>query len=259
MAAEAGTVFRDTLKDGSQCPEMVIIPAGEFWMGSDKTLDSEPCYNELPRHRVTIDEMFALGRYPVTFDEYDYFARATDRKLPKDRGWGRGNRPVINVSWENANAYTKWLSKQTGKSYRLPTEAEWEYGARAGTKTHYWWGDTFERNRAANCSTNLWEILRRVVTKKTTPVGSFEANPFGLYDTAGNVREWVEDCWHASYEGAPTDGSAWLEQGGGNCGKRLFRGGSWHSEPQDVRSAGRADSAPTDRYFDVGFRLAKDL
>ena len=171
-----GTVFRDTLKDGSKGPEMVVIPAGSFQMGSS---DNE---EEQPVHKVTIATPFAMGKYPVMFDEYDAFALATKGKLPSDRGlifsFGRGRRPVINVTWQDASAYAQWLSEETGKSYRLPIEAEWEYAARGGTTTRYWWGDDFDE-QYANCNAPF--------TGKTSPVGSFPANPFGLSDTAGNV------------------------------------------------------------------------
>jgi formylglycine-generating enzyme required for sulfatase activity len=273
ITAEAGTVFRDTLKNRFQEPEMVTIPSGAFWMGSDKALDSDADDYELPRHRVTIANRFAMGKYPVTFDEYDRFAQATGRGLPKDEGWGRGNRPVINVSWKDATAYTKWLSAQTGKRYRLPTEAEWEHAARAGTESRYWWGNTFEHNHA-NCSINLLMILARLNSTfagpgailerrrssfesgKTTPVGSFDANPFGLHDTAGNVYEWVQDCWHKSYFGAPTDGSAWKS---GYCSGRVVRGGSWGNGPGFVRSTYRNWYTQDTRSHDLGFRLAQDL
>ncbi len=247
-----GTIFRDKLKDGSQGPEMVTIPAGELWMGLDEALDSDAYKSELPRHRVIIAKGFALGRYPVTFDEYDRFARATDCELPSDQDWGRGNRPVINVSWDDATAYTEWLSTQTGKRYRLPTEAEWEYAARAGTETRYWWGNEIGRNKA-NCDGcgSQWD------NQMTAPVGSFEANPFGLYDTAGNVLEWVEDCWHGSYKGAPDDGTAWIS--GGDCKRRVLRGGSWFGNPNRVRSANRSWHYRVYRTSGRGFRLAQDL
>jgi len=155
---------------------MVVIPAGSFQMGSS---DNE---EEQPVHKVTIATPFAMGKYPVMFDEYDAFALATKGKLPSDRGlifsFGRGRRPVINVTWQDASAYAQWLSEETGKSYRLPIEAEWEYAARGGTTTRYWWGDDFDE-QYANCNAPF--------TGKTSPVGSFPANPFGLSDTAGNV------------------------------------------------------------------------
>ncbi len=163
-------------------PTMVEIPAGSFRMG-DLQGDGDP--DEVPVHIVRIQKPFAIGRYEVTFDEYDQFASVTKRKLPNDRGWGRGRRPVINISWQDAVEYTKWLSEQTGKRYRLPTEAEWEYAARGGKETTYWWGKDLLKG-TANCNGcgSQWD------GEQTAPVGSFKPNPFGLYDTAGNVWEW---------------------------------------------------------------------
>jgi formylglycine-generating enzyme required for sulfatase activity len=252
------SVFRDRLADGSEGPEMVVIPEGEFWMGSDRERDPEALDDELPRHRVRIARSFALGRYPVTFAEYERFAKATGRDLPDDEQWGRGNRPVIHVSWKDAVAYCKWLSEQTRRRYRLPTEAEWEYAARAGTETRYWWGSEIGQDAKiwANCSScgSEWD------DKQTAPVGSFEPNDFGLHDTAGNVWEWVQDCWHDSYEGAPTDGhKAWGSEGRGDCGLRVLRGGSWDGGPGGLRSAHRGGDNPLGRTNDVGFRLAQDL
>ena len=201
----------------------------------------------------------------MTFDEYDQFAKATNRELPSDGGWGRGRRPVINVSWQAAVEYTKWLSEQTGKRYRLPTEAEWEYAARGGEETAYWWGKDWVKGMA-NCSkaylyTNddcgsQWD-------KKTAPVGSFKPNPFGLYDTAGNVWEWVEDCWHENYSGAPKDGSAWTTGGdrtsGGDCGLRVVRGGSWSNSRWELRSSYRFRFTSVTQSDDTGFRLVQDI
>ena len=200
-------------------PEMVVLRPGSVRMG-DIQGSSDKKY-EVPVRTVKIQKSFALGRFEVTFEEYDQFAKAANRQLPNDHGWGREHRPVINVSWQDAAEYAKWLSEQTGKRYRLPTEAEWEYAARGGNETAYWWGNDFVKGMA-NCRGcgSQWD-------KQTAPVGSFKPNAFGFYDTAGNVWEWVEDCWHDNYNGAPTDGSAWNETGGGNCNQRLMRGGSW--------------------------------
>jgi formylglycine-generating enzyme required for sulfatase activity len=158
---------------------------------------------------------------------------------------------VINVSWDDARVYAAWLSKQTGKRYRLPTEAEWEYAARAGTATAYWWGDEIRQDSKvwANCYEGCGS---RWDGKQMAPVGSFRASPFGLYDTAGNVWEWVQDCWHNGYQGAPSDGSAWGAGGRAGCGRRVLRGGSWCIIPAPLRSAYRYD------YFGLGFRLAQD-
>jgi formylglycine-generating enzyme required for sulfatase activity len=156
---------------------------------------------------------------------------------------------VINVSWNDAVAYVEWLSQQTAKRYRLPSEAEWEYAARGGTETRYWWGNEMKPNMAQY---NKW-------TEGTAPVGSFKSNPFGLYDTAGNVREWVQDCWHGDYNGAPTDGSAWGPENGGDCGQRVMRGGSWFDGPETLRASLRNGVNAGNRNGGIGFRLAQDL
>ncbi len=224
--------FRDRLQDGSLGPEMVRIPAGRFRMGD---IQGGGDRDEKPVHRVSVSE-FAMGKYEVTFAEYDKFAQATGRKKPDDKGWGRGNRPVINVSWNDAVAYAEWLSQQTGKEYRLPTEAEWEYAARAGTKTKYWWGNKIGNNRA-NCDGcgSRWD------DKQTVPVGSFAANPFGLYDTVGNVWEWVADPWHSNYKNAPNDGQVWKT--GGDNSSRVLRGGSWKDGQRYLRTTATTTSA----------------
>jgi formylglycine-generating enzyme required for sulfatase activity len=256
-------------------PEMVSIVSGEFRMG-DIQGAGDP--DERPVHSVRIPGAFAMGRYEVTFDEYHVFALVTGREQPADHGWGRGRRPVINVSWEDAQAYAQWLSERTGKRYRLPTEAEWEYVARAGTETAYWWGNEVGENHAncAGCGSQ-WG------GKQPAPVGSFQPNPWGLYDTAGNVWEWVEDCWSEKYEKALEDEKAlakrkrtpeeYLEYlvsqeikkpwkfvpGGGDCNRRVIRGGSWGNRPWNVRSANRDGIVPNGRGGDLGFRLARDL
>ena len=241
---EPGTVFRDC----EVCPEMVVVPAGSFMMGSPENA------NEMPIHRVTIGEPFAVGKYEVTFDEWD--ACVADGGCyghrPDDEGWGRGNRPVTNVHWNHVQTYTMWLSEKTGELYRLLSEAEWEYAARAGSGTRkYSWGNEVGRNRA-NCA----ECGSRWDAKQTAPVGSFAANAFGLYDMHGNVWEWVQDCWNATYAGAPADGSAW-EQGG--CNHRVLRGGSWVSDPRNLRSAIRYWDTTGNRFDSVGFRVARRL
>ncbi len=238
------TIFRDALKSGDEGPEMVIVPRGTFRMGD---LGGGGDADERPVHTVTFAQPFAIGRYAVTFEEYDRFATATRCRMPDDFGWGRSRRPVVDVTWEDAGEYARWLSEQTGKPYRLPSEAEWEYAARAGTETAYWWGDEIGVNRA-NCfnSGSEWS------GKQTAPVGSFLANPWGLHDTAGNVWEWAQDRWHDSYQGAPDDGSAW-EVGGGSS--RVLRGGSWSRSPHLARCAFRSDFDPGSRNNVIGFRL----
>ncbi|RMD71440.1 MAG: formylglycine-generating enzyme family protein [Gammaproteobacteria bacterium] len=253
LASQAGAapfrVFQDTLKDGTKGPEMVVIPEGTFLMGSPPEEVGRD-EDEGPRHRVTFKRPFAIGRFEITFEEYDRFCKATGRTLPSDSGWGRGRRPAFHVSFEDAKAYVRWLSKETGKRYRLPSEAEWEYAARGGTDTPFWWGTEMEEGRA-NC--------RRCSPKaplRTLPVGSFPPNPFGLYDTAGNLYEWVEDCYHPSYEGAPEDGRAWVEEG---CDSHVTRGGAWNVGPVYLRSANRSWVIQGFRDNDTGFRVARDL
>lgn len=255
-AVSPGEEFHDTitLQNGIQVqgPKMVVVPAGTFTMGAP-TGESGSEDHERPLHKVTIAKPFAIGVYEVTFEDYDRFAEDEKRAKPGDEGWGRGRRPVINVSWDDARAYAEWLSQRTGERYRLPSEAEWEYAARAGTQTAYWWRDDPGRNRA-NCSNcgSPWD------GKQTAPVGSFEKNRFGLHDTAGNVYEWVQDRWHGSYVGAPTDGSPWIW---GDRDARVLRGGSWHFPAQFVRSAARdrASDNASGRNVIFGFRVARDL
>jgi len=235
-------VFRDI--EAPWCPEMVVLPAGTFMMGSSET-DEEADDDERPQHRVTIGTRFAVGRYPVTFAEYDRFAEETGSDKPEDMGRGRDRRPVINVSWENAQAYSDWLSKETGETYRLLSEAEWEYACRAGTETNYSFGDTIIEKQA--------NFDRKV--GKTTEVGSYPANPWGPHDMHGNVWEWVEDVWHDDYKGAPSNGSAWME--GGDVDRRVLRGGSWGNRSRFLRSANRLRDDPGNRIAIIGFRVAR--
>ncbi|MBK8174672.1 MAG: SUMF1/EgtB/PvdO family nonheme iron enzyme [Rhodospirillales bacterium] len=236
--------------DAPWCPELVMLPAGEFLMGSPA--GEEGRYDsEGPQHRVRIDAGFALGRYPVTFEEYDHFCAMTKRERLGDEGWGRGRRPVINVSWWDAVAYCEWLSRETGQPYRLPSEAEWEYGCRAGTTTRYSWGDAITPKQA-----NYDQSKHG----KTTEVGGYPANPWGLYDMHGNVWEWVGDVWHGTYQGAPTDGSAWTDNEGIYSSRdRVDRGGSWDSISWFLRSAFRSGIFPGDRVDYLGFRVARTL
>jgi len=234
----------DSLADGGFGPEMVWIPAGSFKMGD---IQGGGLNREKPVHEVSVGR-FAMGKYEVTFAEYDKFAEATGRKKPDDQGWGRDNRPVINVSWHDATAYAEWLSQQTGQTYRLPTEAEWEYAARAGTKTKYWWGNEIGTNKA-NCSNGSCKDSFRY----TAPVGSFAANPFKLYDILGNVWEWTCSQYESKYSGQ--------EQ---RCAKKSnknnrlsLRGGSWGGGSAGMRSAFRFVRRPTYRSGGVGFRLAR--
>jgi formylglycine-generating enzyme required for sulfatase activity len=251
---ESGS-FRDTLSSGGKGPEMVWIPAGSFMMGSPKS-ETGRGSNEGPQRKVQI-RSFALGKTEVTFDEYDRFADATGRKRPDDQSWGRGSRPVINVSWNDAVAYAEWLSGETGKSYRLPSEAEWEYAARAGMPTPFSTGTCITTEQAnydgnfdyAGCGANTG-----VYRQKTVTTGSLPPNPWELHEVHGNVWEWVQDCYVDSYKGAPSDGAPRVS---GTCKYRVFRGGSWNFIPRYVRSASRNFNAPVTRNFIIGFRLAR--
>jgi formylglycine-generating enzyme required for sulfatase activity len=237
---EHGQVFRDC----ADCPEMVVVPAGSFMMGARQEY-------ERPVHRVSIDKAFAIGRYEITFAEWEKCtSEGPCNHRPNDRGWGRANRPVINISWVDAKAYATWLSQKTGRTYRLPSEAEWEYAARGGTKTPFWWGqDVGSRN--ANC-----QECNTGQAPKTLPVGSFKPNPFGVFDTSGNVAEWVEDCWNDNYRGAPSDGSPWLT---GQCRLRVLRGGAFDSQASYSSSEARFRYDYDVRYSANGFRLVREL
>ncbi|MDE2603129.1 MAG: formylglycine-generating enzyme family protein [Bradyrhizobium sp.] len=252
-AQEKALKPKDTFKECANCPEMVVVPPGNFTMASPP---SEPGHSadEGPQHMVTIAQPFAVGRFTVTFDEWDACTAdgGCNGYKPSDDGWGRGRRPVINVSWDDATTYVKWLSKKTGKPYRLLSGSEYEYATRAGTQTAYPWGDTIGTNNA-NCHScgSRWDA------RQTAPVGSFAANGFGLYDMVGNVREWTEDCYHDTYSDAPKDGSAWID--GGNCYSRVVRGGSWLLAPAFLRSASRYWFTTDYRLNYLGFRVARTL
>ena len=282
----------DTFQDCPECPKLVVVPSGSFMMGSPKNEKGRHA-DEGPVHEVRIGYQLAVGVYPVTFDEWDACVSGGGccGYKPDDEGWGRGNRPVINVSWEDAKMYVEWLSWKTGKGYRLLSESEWEYVARAGTVTSYWWGDEIGKNRA-NCD----ECGSRWGGEKTSPVDSFSANAFGLHDVHGNVWEWVEDCWNNGYGGsrgssgssflssvrsllgdiidhdeAPMDGSAWKSgpvllvdselavRAGATDVRvgRVLRGGSWNSKPSNLRAANRRMKSTGNRSGKVGFRVAR--
>ena len=231
-------------------PEMVVIPAGEYRRGCRS--DCNPLPHTKPVQKVRV-ESFELGKYEVTFAEYDRFTAATGRERADDEEWGRGRRPVILVSWEDAVAYTRWLSEQTGERYRLPSEAEWEYAARSGTKKKkYSWGNEIGSNRA-NCDGcgSQWD------DRQTAPVGSFPPNRWGLHDMHGNVREWVRDCWNKNYKGAPTDGSAWES---GDCSRRVLRGGSWNNIfPGTCAPRSASGTPPRPGIYFSGFRVARTI
>jgi formylglycine-generating enzyme required for sulfatase activity len=240
-----------SFRECTMCPIMIVVPKDEFMMGSPMSEKGHTAAEE-PRHRVTIAGNFAAGKFEVTFDEWDACVDARVCETVPDNHWGRGTRPVMNVSWVDAREYVDWLSKVTGKPYRLLSEAEWEYAARAGSTTAYAWGDEIKKDgkAMANCAVcgSQWD------NKQTAPVGSFPANALGLHDMHGNVFEWVEDCQNANYTGAPTDGSARTD---GDCSTRVFRDGSWGT--QNLRSASRDRGSAAVRSSFVGFRVGRTL
>ena len=232
------------------CPELIEIPPEKFYMGS-KAGEVGRGAEEGPLHQVTISRQFAIGRYEVTFAQWD--ACADDggcQHRPEDRGWGRGNLPVIYVSWDDVQEYLVWLSKKTDYTYRLPSEAEWEFVARGGSTSAYWWGDEIGEGLAncIGCGIGSGE--------ETVPVGSFLPNQFGLYDVHGNVWEWAADCWNGTYAGAPNDGSAWTL---GECDKRVVRGGAWGLPSSELRSAHRIGDTSSLRSGKRGFRVVREL
>jgi formylglycine-generating enzyme required for sulfatase activity len=250
QALSTGDSFKECRLD---CPEMIVVPAGSFTMGSPPT-EKGRYRTEGPQHTVTFSKPFAVSKYELTFADWDACVTGggCNGYTPNDQHYGRGQQPVINVSWDDAQQYVAWLSEVTGKTYRLLSEAEYEYAARAGTSTAYPWGDDIGTNNA-NCDGcgSKWD------NKQTAPVGSFTPNKFGLYEMVGNVGEWTEDCVHNNYHGAPADGSAWLT--GDDCSSRIFRGGGWGRSPDFLRSASRLKPAADTRTLYVGFRLARTL
>jgi len=235
----------DVFSDCPACPKMVVVPSGSFMMGSPA---SEPNRfgDEGPVHRVLIRAPFAVGKYEVTFSEWDACVSdgGCDGYRPSDNGWGRDRRPVINVSWADAKRYVSWLSGETGKDYRLLSESEWEYVARAGTTTAYHTGSSISGSQA------------KFGGSGTVPVGRFASNGFGLHDVHGNVWEWTEDCWAEDYENASADGAV---NKTGACSRRVLRGGSWNYEPRNLRSALRGWNRIDLRDGDFGFRVARTL
>jgi len=257
MAAQADT-------GAVPVPETVELPGGSFRMGD---LDESGTAYERPVRAVQIAP-FAIGKYEVTFEQWGACVAAGGcTRDPAPEGWSATGHPVINVDWNDAQQYVTWLSKTTGDTYRLPSEAEWEYAARAGTETRYSWGDGSEwvcadanvldmSGRKANPQWN-WAVLCRDNFAYTAPVGSFKPNPWGLHDLHGNVWEWTQDCWHPDYTGAPSDGRAWIE--GGQCSKRVNRGGGWGNHPRTMR-AGTRDADNLDATSDaLGFRVVREL
>jgi formylglycine-generating enzyme required for sulfatase activity len=277
-AAERALKPRDSFRECDKCPEMLVVPAGSFTMGSPESertpiaaayvtyrivpgglTTAPPLSSEGPQHQVTIARPFAVGRFAVTFDEWDACADdgGCNGYRPSDQGWGRGSRPVVNVNWNDAEAYAAWLAGKTGKRYRLLSESEWEYMARAATTTPYWWGASFSTDQA-NYNGKLTYNGQPTgeSRQKTLPVASFSPNPWGFYQVHGNSYDWVEDCFHDDYFGAPVDEAAWRSE---NCKGHVVRGGAWTSAPWTLRSGYRG-WFPTDfRSSNHGFRMARTL
>ena len=265
-------------QDCDTCPKMVVVPQGTFTMGSPASEEkSRNC--ERPQHQVTISNPFAVGKYEVTREQFEKFVEATghdasssgcwtyresDWQLRQQDSWREPgfsqsiDHPVVCINWHDAQAYVSWLSRKTGEQYRLLSESEWEYVARAGTTGPFHFGSTISTDQANYDGNYTYGggpegIYRR----KTVSVGSFPANRFGLHDVHGNIWEWVEDCYHKNYQGAPQDGSAWVT--GSVCGFRMLRGGSWVYGPWNLRSAIRASFETGDRFGYIGFRVARTL
>ena len=262
LHAAVGTPFRDC----DVCPEMTVVPAGNFMMGSPDVEDGRDD-DEGPLHSVVIAWPFAVGIYEVTFEEWDACVESggCGGHRPDDEGWGRGRRPVVNVSWDEADQFVAWLRERTNLPYRLLSEAEWEYASRAGTKTaRYWVGGSEIQcwyGNGADATARKYHSEWTVADcddgyYRTAPVGSYKTNVYGLHDVLGNVWEWVKDCWNDSYREAPSDGSAWES---GDCGRRVLRGGAWGSKPGILRSANRFWNDSWDRDYLVGFRVARAI
>ncbi len=274
----------DDCKRAGWCPDMIIVQSGNFMMGSPET-EGARYEDEGPQRKVSI-KTFAVSKFEITRGQFDHFIQDTGHSIDNTCWTFENNifkrriyrsyikpgfeqddyHPVVCVNWHDAKAYTKWLSEKTGKTYRLLSEAEWEYVARAGTTSAYSFGEDLDNLcDYGNASDWIIHSVTQVVkcsyrpSKRTTIVGSFRPNPFGVYDVHGNAYEWVEDCWHESYQGAPIDGRAWLDEGEGNCERRIIRGGAWDLSANQLRSAYRYWYNPNIRIDNIGFRVARDL
>jgi len=249
-------------KDCPTCPEMVVVPEGTFMMGSPQ--DEPQRYDDEGQVQVSIATPFAVGKYAVSFDDWD--ACSTDGGCngykPDDEGWGRGNRPAINVNWNDAMAYVAWLSRKTGKSYRLLSETEREYVTRAGATTPFWWGSSItpaEANYNGSAEPYKGGGSKGQYRNQTVAVESLQPNPWGLYNVHGNVWDWTEDCWNDRTKGVPNDGSARTGYKGDDCTRRVVRGGSWLANPENLRSAYRSTDSARVRRNNIGFRVARTL
>jgi formylglycine-generating enzyme required for sulfatase activity len=253
----------DHFRECESCPEMIVVPVGEFTMGAmDGETGSTP--DERPQHRVNFAQAFSAGRFPVTLSEWDACVAAKGCSYrPSGQGARRGRQPVVNILWDDAREYVAWLSRTTGRTYRLLSESEREYLARAGTTTAYWWGDAFDPMQASSAagspmllSASISDLPQPIARTETLPVESFAPNPWGFYQVHGNVYDWVEDCWNETYDGAPSDGSAWIS---GNCNGHVLRGGAFSRNAKTARSAARIWSGASNRIIYMSVRVARTL
>lgn len=270
-AQTTGTKPSESLRDCDQCPVMIVLPAGEFVMGSSQAESGHK--DEKPQRTVKLAKPFAVSKFEVTFAEWDACTAAGKCAKADDDGYGRDKYPAINVSWDDAKIYVAWLSEKTGKRYRLLSESEWEYAARGGTTSWWFWGDaedSFGSRKAceyANTHDEAGTIAHPMYVwsehkcndghGENAPTGKYKPNPFGLHDMIGNVREWVEDCHLEGYDGAPTDGS--VRSFSGTCEKRVVRGGAWIDGPSTCRAAYRYAEEQKFKNYQVGIRVARDL
>ena len=250
--ANANETIRDALPNGGYGPDMQVIPAGEFVMGDTSGRGND---NERPPRLIVFDQPFAIGRYEVTFADWQQYAAANQLPMPDNEGWGlSAQRPVIHVSWRDAHAYTQWLSRVTGARYRLPTEAEWEYAARGGSQSYYWWGEALDSSEQAPRAHCRGCTSSRQLRNKTATVGQFPANGFGLHDTAGNVWEWTASNYTQGFDGSELHSASLLDNS-----PRVVRGGAWNSGPRYLRSSLRDLKQPHHRDYALGFRVLREL
>jgi formylglycine-generating enzyme required for sulfatase activity len=244
--------IQDKLVDGSTGPQLSVIPKGKGVVGGRNFRSFQ---NESPQHEVVAKQTFAVGVNEVTFDEFDRYCQSAKAQCPSDEGWGRGSQPVINVSWEEANAYTQWLSQQTGEVYRLPSEAEWEYAARGGQSTPFWWGDDYIQG-IDHCDRDLGNCPEGTAIAQSGPAGRFKSNPFGLYDVTSNVNEWVLDCNSPNHDGADNTMAANLT---GDCQMRIAKGASWRNPQPYVHLSKRMGLETYYRNASIGFRVLREI